>query len=254
MVENSKLAAELIAKHLGVEPKIQGELSTEKTKTEQVFQTNLLYLEKKFEEVLSTLKISQNYLLFIDGVDIRPASVPYEEYLDCVKGLANAVWAVNNDFFPNIRDSKGRMRIILLVRPDIFNSMGLQNRNTKLRDNAVVLDWRTTYADHRSSDLFALADRMFSAQQESPLAKGVAWDHYFPFHAATVLSEQESLTSFIVCLRYSFHRPRDILTILDTLRKLYAPADSTQVFAYSDLMSPNFRRAYGDYVFGGDQG
>src|SRR5262249_13471581 len=159
---------------------------------------------KKFEEAFSDLKLANNYILFIDGIDIRPDSIPYTEYLDCVKGLANAVWSVNNDFFPSIKDSPGRLRVVLLVRPDIFDSLGLQNRNTKLRDNAVVLDWRTNYSTYRSSEIFRLADRLFSAQQDEELAIGAAWDHYFPFNASSVYSSQTSLTSFVALLRYSF--------------------------------------------------
>jgi hypothetical protein len=91
--------------------------------SESSFQVNLLYIQKKFEDAFKSLKLSQNHILFIDGVDIRPQSVDYETYLESIKGLANAVWAVNNDFFANIKDSKGRIRVVLLVRPDIFNTL-----------------------------------------------------------------------------------------------------------------------------------
>jgi cold shock CspA family protein len=189
-------------------------------------------------------------VLFIDGIDIRPASVPYERYLDCVKGLANAVWSVNNDFFPSIRGSKGRLRVVLLLRPDIFNSLGLQNRNTKLRDNAVVLDWRTVYYSHRSSDLFKMADRLFSAQQDEILPIGASWDHYFPFNATNVRADENYATSFVALMRYSFHRPRDILTILDILREKYDDSTGNRVFEYKDLFTADFKRTYGDYLLG----
>ena len=38
-----------------------------------------------------------------DEIDIRPENIPYSEYLECVKGLANAIWSLNNDYFPNIK-------------------------------------------------------------------------------------------------------------------------------------------------------
>ncbi|WP_374133307.1 hypothetical protein, partial [Sphingomonas sp. 28-62-20] len=121
------------------------------------FQTDLLKIQKSFEIAFSSINLVANHTLFIDGIDIRPENIPFPEYLDCVKGLANALWSLNNDFFPSIRDSKGRMKVVALLRPDIFNSLGLQNRNTKLKDNSVVLDWRTRYSNHRKSDLFKLA-------------------------------------------------------------------------------------------------
>ncbi len=141
LVEKSKIAAELFAKHA----KASGSLDQELTFSESRFQTNLLYIQKSFEDAFRGLKLKRNHLLFIDGIDIRPASIPFAEYLECVKGLANAIWDVNNDFLSNIKDSPGRMRVVMLLRPDIFESLGLQNQNTKIRDNSVILDWRTTY-------------------------------------------------------------------------------------------------------------
>lgn len=89
-VENSKLAAEIVAKHTPISAKIKGGTDFTQRLDESRFQTNLLFLEKQFEECLASLRLSDNHILFIDGIDIRPNSVPYEEYLDCVKGLANA--------------------------------------------------------------------------------------------------------------------------------------------------------------------
>jgi cold shock CspA family protein len=250
-IEDSTRAATLIAKHSVAEADLK--LSTHNTKktTEHRFQTNLLYLQRQFEAALSSLRLTHSHILFIDGIDIRPDGIPYSAYLECVQGLANAVWSVNNDFFPTIRDSPGRLRVVLLVRPDIFNSLGLQNRNTKLKDNSVILDWRTTYASHRGSPLFLTADRLFAAQQNEPVVAGVSWDHYFPFDAATVYSDQARWSSFIVFLRYSFYRPRDILTILDILQRLYVVSSAPErVFRYGDLFAPEFRRQYGDYLLG----
>ena len=107
-VEESKLAAELLCKYSAV----SGEEKETITFTETRFQTNLLYIQKHFEEALAELKLSTDHVLFIDGIDIRPASIPYADYLDCVKGLANAVWSLNNDSLANIRDSKGRLKVI----------------------------------------------------------------------------------------------------------------------------------------------
>ncbi|TWB30803.1 P-loop ATPase, Sll1717 family [Nitrospirillum bahiense] len=250
MVENSRLAAELVAKHLALSVKGQAHKETKTTTNDNRFQTHLLTIERAFESALSSLNLSESHLLFIDGVDIRPSSVPYTEYVDCVKGLANAVWSINNDFAPSIRDSKGRLRVVLLLRPDIFNSLGMQNRNTKLRDNSVVLDWRTVYFSHRQSDLFKMADRMFSAQQDIDLPLGSAWDHYFPFNATNVRADENYPTSFVLFMRNSFHRPRDILTMLDTLADLHQRGGRSGVFEYGDLFSADFRRAYGDYLLG----
>ena len=247
-VEESKLAAELLCKY----SKLGGEEKETVTFTETRFQTNLLYIQRHFEEALAELKLNRNYILFIDGIDIRPASVEYTDYLDCVKGLANAVWSLNNDFLANIRDSKGRLKVVLLIRPDILNSLDLQNMNSKVQDNSVILDWGTTYADHRRSHLFAVTDRMLSNQQSKFLEEGEAWDHYFSFDASNVHTRFDSYSSFIAILRHSLYRPRDILTILTILRDnlIQQRRADRDVFAERDLRAPAFTRKYSDYLLG----
>ena len=247
-VEESKLAAELLCKHA----KVGGEESETVTFTETRFQTNLLYIQKHFEEALAELKLNRNHILFIDGIDIRPASVPYADYLECVKGLANAVWSLNNDFLANIRDSKGRMKVVLLIRPDILDSLDLQNTNSKVRDNSVILNWLTTYPEHRRSHLFAVTDRVLGVQQSRFLEIGQAWDHYFPFDASNVIARFDSCSSFIAILRYSLYRPRDILTILTILKEnlITERRAERDVFAEKDLRSPAFTREYSDYLLG----
>lgn len=160
-VQESKIAAEFLSKHA----KASGEQKESMTFSENRFQTNLLYIQKRFEKVLEGLKLADSHTLFIDGIDIRPSGIPYPEYLDCAKGLANAVWQLNNDFFPTIKDSKGRLKVVLLIRPDIFSSLSLQNQNTKIRSNSVYLDWRTSYENYETSSIFRMTDKLLSSQQ-----------------------------------------------------------------------------------------
>ena len=215
-VESSSISASLLSKYAEAEAERQ---QTE-TFSEARFQTNLLYIQKKLENALRSLKLPRSQLLFIDGIDIRPSSIPYENYLECIKGLASAVWELNNDFFASIKDSPGRIRAVLLIRPDIFQSLGLQNQNTKIRDNSVLLDWRTTYVDHRSSPLFEVSDRLLGVQQQHHCAVGEAWDHYFPFDSPNVVEKFSTPSSFVGFLRLSLHRPRDIVTMLGILQEI----------------------------------
>lgn len=250
--EEARAAAELVAKYWRLESKIGGEEKVATTFSESRFQTNLLYIQRHFEDALRSIKLSQNHILFIDGIDIRPASIDYEDYLACVKGLANAVWSINSDFFANIKDSKGRLRVVLLIRPDIFNSLGLQNQNSKIRDNSTVLSWLTTYPDYRKSDLFLLADRLLSYGQEVELPVGMTWDYYFPYDAPSVRSIQTHKSAFINFLRFSLYRPRDILTILSIQKENFIEQgrDPREVFSEKDFYTPVFTRKYADYVLG----
>lgn len=246
--EESSLSAGIINKHF----KING-LEKEKIEfSETRFQINLLYIQKRFEESLSSLNLSESYTLFIDGIDIRPHEINYNDYLDCIKGLANAIWSLNGDFFGNIKGSKGRIKVVLLVRPDIFDTIGLQNQNSKVKDNSVVLDWKTTYPEHRHSDIFLLTDKLLSFQQDNILDPGQAWDYYFPFDARNVSYRTNQLTSFVSILRNTLYRPRDILVILAILQENFKESkrNHEDKFSENDLSSPMFTRKYSDYFLG----
>jgi len=101
------------------------------------FKTNLLNIRQAFEMALSGLKLDDNVVVFIDGIDVRPSDISYEDYFECIRGLVESVWTLNTGFLANIKDSPGRIRVVLLVRPDTFVRTGLHNLNTKLRDNSV---------------------------------------------------------------------------------------------------------------------
>ncbi len=245
-VQNSKLAAELLSKYA----KAQGEQSETHVFTEKRFQANLFYIQKKFEDAIKQIRLDSNYMLFIDGIDIRPSNIPYDEYLECVKGLANAVWEVNTDFFPTIKGGKGRCRVVLLIRPDIFESVGLQNQNAKIRDNSVFLDWKTDYNLHRHSKIFEVSDHLLSIQQDEKTSTiGEAWDQYFPWDSPNVIDNYNCPTSFINFMRWSYYRPRDIVTLL-TLLKDHSNNKEKDSFTLNDFEARSFQRAYSNYLLG----
>lgn len=249
-VEKSKRAAELMSKYA----KASGEESEEIAFSENHFQINLMYIQKKFEQAFSSLKLQKNHLLFIDGIDIRPSGIDYDDYLECVKGLANAVWAINNDVFPRIKDSKGRLKVVLLVRPDIFDSIGLQNRNNKIRDNSVLLNWNTTYKSYATSKLFEMAGKLIGAQQTPQLEYGQAWNYYFPYTIKNKATNNsgENDHSFIGFLRYSLYRPRDIVTMLSILKENFIEQkqEPNRVFSEADFFNAEFVRKYSEYLLG----
>ena len=247
LVENSKHVAELFNKHL----KASGEESRTLSFNESNFQINLMYIERQFKDALKGIKLNKNHILFIDGIDIRPGNIPYEDYLECIKGLANAVWGLNSDFFSQIKDSRGRLRVVLLMRPDIFNSLNLQNATNKLLDNSVFLDWRTTYPTYRTSKLFDVADTILRVQQDIELNLGDAWDFYLPWKSESTNPMREYDDSFIEILRLSYSRPRDIITILIFLKDIYQSNRRRNIhFQKKDLFSHGFLNCYSQYLMG----
>lgn len=252
-VEESDVAAQIVNKHIG---EIGGKLKQREEINTSRFQLNLLFIKRKFEESLSQVKLKKDHILFIDGIDIRPSNVPYQEYLECIKGLANAVWEINSDFFANIKDSSGRMKVVLLVRPDIFQSLGLQNQNTKIRSNSVLLNWLTEYSNHRESGLFEIADQILKNSQDSnalsDYSVGKSWDYYFPWNTKNYDSPdkyRDKNTSFIYFLRNSYYRPRDIITMLIQLQESIINKES-KVFEYKDIENSTFMRDYSSYLLG----
>lgn len=181
---------------------------------EQSYQLSLMKLKDGFEKALSPLKMRNNFILFIDGIDARPSHISNKEYLECLKGLVNAVITLNNSFLKGLD-----IKIALLIRPDIIYNMSIHNMNQKIRDNAVLLNWITTYKDYRDSKLFTIADNYLLKQQDSKYNRGVCWDTYFPYKIKNKynkrLGRKFTDDSFVGLLRYSLYKPRDILTMLN---------------------------------------
>lgn len=254
MVIGSNKAVQLLAQsddQLSV--KANFESSREEKGTRSSFQRNMYYIIKKFKDAIKELKLEKDHLMFIDGIDVRPSEITHQEYLECIKGLSLAILSLNNEFFPNIKDSQGSCRYVLLIRPDIFESIALHNPNAKIRDNAIVLNWNTNYDSHRKSSLFTAVDQMISTQCEGEdFATSKSWDYYFPWHAKTLEFDlpQGQMTSFISFLRLSYHRPRDIFTMLQLLKANSADAKEKKSFSLADFNSPSFQRDYSNYLLG----
>lgn len=247
LIENSENALQVFSKVVGLSAKDQQTLSV----SNQGFQTNLYYIQKQFEDALDELRMNKNHVLFIDGIDIRPGSIRYKDYLTCIKGLANAIWSLNNDFFPKIKDTQGRIRIVLLIRPDILNSLDLQNLTAKIKDNSVFLDWRTTYPAYRDSLLFELADRLLAYPQVEISEKGTVWDYYNPWATYTTSPDRDQDDSFINFLKISYSRPRDIITCLQMLQELKKQKNENTVVSLSDFNDDLFLKNYSEYLMGG---
>lgn len=216
--------------------------STEKT---EAIRHHLLEKETRLKQAISDLRLGRNHVLFVDGIDYRPEDVPYTDYLACVKGLGEAVWQLDNDFFGNIRDSKGRIKVVLLVRPDVFHRLNLYNSNSRLRDNAVLLEWATTEVGMRSSRLYEATGKFFASQQRDEVTSVEAADNY--------LNAQDSDFIFRRLLRLSFQKPRDILTFVRiarnvSIKKLSRGAETK--FQSDTVRHPDFTREYSDYLLG----
>lgn len=224
--------------------KFGGDVKTKDTDKTTKIKHHLLDAESTLKEALAELKFGNDHIIFIDGIDFRPESVPYNDYLACIKGLGEAAWQLNNDFFGNIRDSKGRMKIVLLVRPDVFHALNLYNSNSRLQDNSVFLDWHTTEKDYRTSLLFYATGKYFSSQQTSQVSHDLAFDQYF--------QTKESDQIFRRLLKNSFQKPRDILTFVRIARNIMIKDGRGHLASFPQdiIFNSGFTKDYSDYLLG----
>lgn len=224
---------------------IGGEHKTQETQKESLIKHHLLETETILKESIADLKLPKNYILFIDGIDYRPEQISYKEYLSCIKGLGEAAWQLNTEFFNGIKDSRGRIKIVLLIRPDVFHNLNLYNSNSRIQDNTVFLNWSTTESEYADSLLYEACGKYLSSQQTTKCTPQEAWLHYFQPQ-----SRQEN--NFKRLLKISFQKPRDILTYIKILKSMH---ESKQIgnkdcFDTSLLTSPRFTRDSSDYLLG----
>lgn len=215
-------------------------ITKEKSKkyVEQSYQVSLMKIRNGFEQAFEKISLDKEMILFIDGIDGRPADIDSKQYFECLTGLVNAVIEINQSVL-----CKKNMKVMLLMRPDIMYKMPIHNLNQKLRENSVLLDWVTTYKDYVKSNLFKIADDYFAKQQDKAYELAECWNYYFPYKIH-YKNSRPSDNPFVEFLRYSLYKPRDILTMLNEL----ADATSGEHFEHQDFK--NMLSNYSDYLKG----
>lgn len=209
-----------------------------------VIRHHLLETESILKAAISDLKLAKNQILFIDGIDYRPEQIAYPEYLECIKGLGEAAWQLNSDYFSGIRDSKGKIKIVLLLRPDVFHNLNLYNSNSRIQDNTVFLSWSTTDKEYSDSPLYEACGKFLSSQQLDKCTPDQAWKHYF--------QPESDGEHFKRLLKISFQKPRDILTYIKLLKSIQTSKSAGNIdhFDVQLLSSPKFTRDASDYLLG----
>ena len=243
VIDESEIVAKLISKYA----EVGGNTSNKVEFTETRMQHNLYYIEKNFSEAISKLKLNKDIVLFVDGIDIRPNEIQYSDYIECIRGLVDAAWTLNTSLLQNIRGSKGQLRIVLLLRPDIYSALNLQNATNKLLDNSVFLDWRTTYSDYHTSNLYCVAQQILRYKQEE--IQEDIFDLYFPWNEKSHKIGRDSDTAFMEFLRISLSRPRDILVIMQYIqRKMKKDGlGDEKTFSREVFESDEFQNMYSEY-------
>lgn len=234
---------------IGLGSNLQSTLS-DKLVTEctiQKFQNNLADMERQFCAAFSRLKINKNKFIFIDSIDIKLDEFSEPEYQACIQGLANAIWSVNTDVFRTMPDSGGFLKVVLSIRTDMFSKLNLHNQANKIRDNSVLLDWRTTYQSYTTSPLYQLCNNLLT--YSNPIEGGqTAWDYYFPwFTDSTNIEKRDNDSSFINCLRLSLSRPRDMISIMKAIQRQNKKANSGTISTIQDFKNDDTENEISNY-------
>lgn len=177
---------------------------------------------------LSLPPTSKRSFLFIDGLDARPTggSGTHADHIRSVTGLLTAMLQLNHD---GIAAQQSRaFRIVVLVRPDIFEKLELQNVNNIWRTNAIQIIYEVKFAKYRQSSLFHIADYLLYTQQEffpqADYKLGTCWDQYLPdiveHTPSAAKKSKKDDDAFIAIIRNTFNRPRDIIYYLTYWRTI----------------------------------
>lgn len=191
------------------------------------------------------LKLNNSHYLFVDGIDSRPPDINPGDYQRCVYPLVRAVYEINHDIFSKIKDkSKGRLKIILLTRIDIFMQSGLPNPDCKLNDNAVFLNWGiTSEHDYKNSSIFELVNKLISMANSNTAANASeSWETYFNFK----INEKDS---FEYLLRQTASRPRDMVKVLLIVNEL-CKRNKMSLPNSELLCSDSFNKSFSSYYVG----
>lgn len=247
--EACSMQAGLSFSTIGLGSNLQSTLS-DKLVTEctiQKFQNNLADMERQFCDAFSRLKINKNKFIFIDSIDIKLDEFSEPEYQACIQGLANAIWSVNTDVFRAMPDSGGFLKVVLSIRTDMFSKLNLHNQANKIRDNSVLLDWRTTYQSYTTSPLYQLCNNLLT--YNNPIEGGqTAWDYYFPwFTDSTNIEKRDNDSSFINCLRLSLSRPRDMISIMKAIQRQNKKANSGTISTIQDFKNDDTENEISNY-------
>lgn len=188
------------------------------------FRTYLTALKNFLSRLLRDSGVpTKTFLLFVDGLDVQAFHATGSDVATahlqsvCIGGLVDAAWRVNKDLL--LKHFDKFLRIVVLLRPDIFERVGLHNMGTKLADNAVYLDWFTRPKTYQASPLFSVANNLLRplvSETEDPHSFSSPW--FALFQDPVVTRSGKRRDSFVEVMYNSFYRPRDLVAFLEILR------------------------------------
>lgn len=192
-----------------------GGKTTEHVRNEQFANSPLNSILRNLIDTFGETRVSSDHVIFVDKIDVKPDDIEFDKFIQGLRSFARAALYLNENVFAKMKGTK-RIKFVLLVRPDIFDRLNLQNQSARASDNSVVLNWDTTYEHHRTSTIFMLTDQFIGKQSGIDFGRGQAWDYFIKrdvYHFEKKDRPAQNM-AFREFLRLSWFRPRDIIRAL----------------------------------------
>ena len=120
-----------------------------------------------------------------------------------------------------------------------------------MQNHSRLVEWGTRYRNYSDSEIFKFTDLILNSQQDSKeqIHPGDTWKHYFPFRIESRVSDGGD-DPFILFLRHSFYKPRDIIKYLSLMRDFYDKPgkDVLTQFSQDVFDDRDIRQEYSSYL------
>lgn len=213
-----------------------GEISFEEAskndELKEKLRSNAFSLLAYFEKVLLSEITSEKLLFIIDQLDENWLSDEIQEYSRILTNLIHVCQTINND-----RKFKDKIKIIILLRTDIYDTLKFNDKTKVYQDSAIEIRWD---ADSLDEMFYERVKRYKPAELDlDPSLKTNAL-----FEVKTV---RHGATPFKHILRRSFYRPRDIIVFMNKIREVHVSSKAT-LYTSNDLY--NAERDYSQNIYG----
>ena len=176
----------------------------EQTKTSETRPPNLSILFEHVRNCFYNLKGEKKHFIIIDGLD--DVLTKRTKQYDSLAALILASDRLNQE----IRKRNIPAKVVILSRTDLFERLPGPNKNKIRQDSAIELDWYQTIRDPENSNLVKLANlrAKLSIRREVNI---------FTECLPVMLYPDESTVK--VMLNYTRHLPRDLIQLLNNIKK-----------------------------------
>ncbi len=200
-----------------------GEVSFEEISADNALRvklrTNAFTLLSYFEKVLLSHAGSTKLFICIDQLDENWLQGELEEYSKILINLIQACQFINTQ--SSYRD---RVRTIVFLRTDIYDTLMFNDKNKIYQDSAVEIRWDTT-----------ALDSMFHERIKRYTPPGVTLDNTLKSNCIfEVKHVRHGATPFGHVLRRTFYRPRDVIVYMNKIRAGHSTTKS-DLFSSKDL-------------------